>query len=662
MQLADRVRAFSYIDEVFSTGGHLDAELRGYIPRPGQMRLASAVDAAISGAHHLVAEGPTGTGKSIAYLVPSIFHANRRAINRALVVTANKALQSQLVNKDLPLLQRALPWHFSFSMLKGKKNYLCKRMLKERRWETGLRSVEQLENIRKIEAWARETEDGDMATLPLDPGATWDYFSVGADDCKRGSCPKNHSCFFNIAKETAETTQILVVNYDLLLSHLQFERSKNPDSDYRVLTVFDVAILDEGHNMAEVARRFFGDELTIGAIIQATGRLHFYQGRRLIGTQTDGKVLRGEIIGEAERLFSELSWVRSSPEYKSRLRSGVLQSERLESLLRDAARFYEAAARTDLDPREADSTQQLMRRSTGCADRLEKFRVQKATGLVYYIEEHTNRGETQCKLASQAIRVARYLDKYLFSEIPTAVVTSATLAVGGRFEHLKREIGCLDAAEIVVDSPFDFQKQALLVVEESMPDPNSPLFQDEVARVFARIVEMAKGRTLGLFTSWKMVERVDQELRGRCRYPVLRQGQGLPREQLIEKFRREHSSVLIGTRSLWEGVDVPGDSLLCVVLDRLPFKNPDDPVMRALEEDCGEDTFNNYSIPGAVISFKQGFGRLIRSVTDRGVVVCFDSRIWKKSYGKKFIAGLPRMRVEKSVDVIEPFLRSAGAL
>jgi ATP-dependent DNA helicase DinG len=658
MLVARQEQDESYIRAVFSESGFLSAALSGYIPRPGQMRLVSAVDLAITEAHHLVAEGPTGTGKSIAYLVPSIYHVNRRTIDRALVVTSNKALQSQLVNKDLPLLKKALPWPFTYAMLKGKKNYLCRRMLKERMWEKGLRDVDQIEVIRQIESWAHGTESGDVSTLPLDPGSAWEYFSVSSEDCKRNGCPKARGCFYNLAKEAAEKAQILVVNYDLLLSHLQFERSKNPDSDYRVLPKFDVAVLDEGHNTADIARGFFGDELTIGAVVQTAGRLHFYQSRRMIGQQHDGKWLRGEVIGETQRFFDDLALLRSSPQYKSRLRPGVLRSERLEGLLRGAAKFYEIAARTDLDPRDAEDTHRLMRRSTSCADRLERFRVQQSSGLVYYLEEYNHKGVKQVKLASQAIRVAGYLDKHLFSEVPTAIITSATLAVGGKFDHLKREIGCGDAREIVVESPFDWQKQALLVVDESMPEPNSPGFLDAAAKAFARIVEMAKGRTLGLFTSWKMVDRVDQELKHQHRYPILRQGQGLPREQLIERFRREHNSVLIGTKSLWEGVDIPGDSLICVVLDRLPFKNPDDPVMRALEEDFGEDTFNNYSIPGAVIAFKQGFGRLIRSVSDSGVVVCLDSRIWKKSYGKKFLAGLPKTRVERSIDAIEPFLRS----
>lgn len=671
--IATSAPTLDYIDQVFGPGGFLSKKIRGYQPRPGQVEMARKIDEAIRGAKHLVAEGPTGTGKSMSYLVPAVWHAVHHKL-RVLVVTANKALQSQLVKKDLPDLQAAVPWKFSFSMLKGRSNYICKDKVKHRPWERDkkLGELETMRQLRVVQDWAKTTSSGDMSELSIDPDRrVWGHFSISADDCKRTECRFYDDCFSNLAKRKAAESNVLVVNYAMFFAHLAYEAKKNEGAP-GILPGFDIAILDEGHNAADIARDFFGgDGVNHFSVLAATSGINTHSGLKFSMKWPPGVVdaisLREHIVAESEQLFEVLLRMENQglDGYSKRLRAkDKVGSERLEVLLATASVFYEkAAAVLNLrDPIESEMAASKAKTCLKLSAKLTDFRKRDASGIVSFIESRMDRGQPRAELKSRAIRVGGWLRKHLFEKVDSVIMASATLQVEGGFAHLRQEVGVEDPIEVVVQSPFDWQKQAMLVVESSMPEPNDRVqFPLEVAERFAKIIEMTKGRTLGLFTSHKMVEAVHERIKGGP-WRVLRQGTGsMPKEQLIEEFKRDKHSVLIGTSSLWEGVDVPGDSLICVVIDRLPFCRPDDPVMDALQE-LEDDVFQRYGVPQAIIAFKQGVGRLIRSVSDRGVVVCLDRRVLSKGYGKRFIKSLPPLRVESSIEHIGSFLREAGVL
>jgi ATP-dependent DNA helicase DinG len=634
-----------YIDTVFGPNGIFARRFQGYTPRRGQIELTRAVDRAIEENAHLMAEAPTGTGKSIAYLVPAIHHAVQHG-KRVLVVTGNIALQEQLVGKDLPLLAEVLPWQFDFALLKGRQNYLCPSRLHEQKAQQGfawLDAPADVDHYRAILAWAAITNTGDKSELPFEPSTRlWRRFSISGEDCKGTECRFATECFAGKAKARAEQAKVVVTNYHMLLLHLHLREITGRDL---VLPAFDVAICDEGHKMADIAREFFGFSVTAGSIRWAARLLRDY------GFRT----LAEDVEMKGEDFFERLADYAQSDDYFRRLRDPApIAWQELHDCLRRVVRAYQAALEK---ARDADARAEITRaiaRAMSLSVQLESAMTLADEGSVYYIEPQDN-GEVA--IVSKAVDVSERLRKLFFDATPSVIVTSATLTTGGSFEHAKRELGVLDACELVVESPFDFKKQALLIVPESLPSPQDPTFVDAVADTVAQVIELAEGRTLGLFTSYRNLNAAYERLAG-CGYRVLRQGDA-PRTQLIEDFRKDVRSVLLGTESFWAGVDVPGESLSCVVIDRLPFPSPDDPVLDAVSE-RDPDWFQDFSLPRAIIAFKQGFGRLIRSQLDRGVVVVLDERLVTKRYGKKFIRSLPYTLKSRRLAHVRHFLAEAA--
>jgi ATP-dependent DNA helicase DinG len=629
-----------YIDTVFGPNGIFARRFQGYAPRRGQIELTRAVDRAIEENAHLMAEAPTGTGKSIAYLVPAIQHAVKHD-KRVLVVTGNIALQEQLVGKDLPLLTEVLPWKFTYALLKGRQNYLCPSRLHEQGTEPYLDVGEPFDadTYQAILAWAETTETGDKSELPFEPPPRlWRRFSIASEDCKGNECRFRDQCFAAKAKARAEQAMVVVTNYHMLLLHLHLREITGRDL---ILPAFDIAICDEGHKMADIAREFFGFRMTLGSVRWA-GRLLRRMGHVRLATRLET---------EASAFFDALDTYARSDAYERRLRvPGAVPHQALRAALVETFRAYQEGMDDVLDSDARAELTRAMARAMALVIQLDAAMGLTDEGSVYFLERLPKGGVA---LASKVVEVSKRLRKLFFDATPSVIVTSATLTTGGSFAHAKRELGVRDARELVVESPFDFEKQALLIVPEGLPSPQEPVFPDAVAR----IVDLAEGRTLGLFTSYRNLNAAYERLAG-CGYRVLRQGDA-PRTQLIEAFRKDVRSVLLGTESFWAGVDVPGESLSCVIIDRLPFPPPDDPVLDAVSE-RDPDWFQDFSLPRAIIAFKQGFGRLIRSQLDRGVVVVLDERLVTRRYGKKFIRSLPYTLKSRRLANVRHFLAEAA--
>jgi len=629
-----------YIDAVFGPTGILARHFEGYVPRPGQIEMARAVGAALEDDEHLLVEAPTGVGKSLAYSVPATHHAVNEK-KRVVIATANIALQEQLVEKDLPLLAEILPWDFRFALLKGKNNYLC---LDRRYQEEAEGTLDLLDEpgdgpmLTDLTEWAGTTETGDVSELPFQPlYRLWRRFSTTSDDCKGSDCRFRDECFALKARAAAEEAHVVVANYHLLFAHLQVRAATGQDL---VLPAFDVAILDEAHKAADIARDFFGARITVGGVRWAA---------RLLKKLGKGMQHR-ELTEEATRFFERLDSHRRSPGYKCRLkRPDVVPWSKLCTLLGKAATTYQAAQEMG----DEDANAELRRVATRCETLAGQIRAAMTLAdkdSVVFIEADGRGGAV---LRSKPIEVSGVLEQALFASVDSAVLTSATLTTGGSFDHIAGEMGVPTPRTLSVESPFDFERQALLVVPDGMPNPGAPDYPDAVADAVAEVLELAEGRTLGLFTSYRNLDLTYQRVSGNG-HRILRQGDR-PRTALVEEFRRDVDSVLLGTESFWAGVDVQGEALSCVVIDRLPFPSPDDPVLDAISE-RDRRWFTNYSLPRAVIAFKQGFGRLIRSATDRGVVVVLDQRIVSKSYGKVFTRSLPPVLKSRRIESVQRFL------
>ena len=707
----------NYIDETFGEGGLLAQKFEGYAPRPAQLQVVREIEQAIAGAEHTLTEAPCGVGKSIAYLVPAIFHATTGAAAiraarvsdepaeyvtdrgerdeesdfdeefaggadraptpeeepvRVVVVTANIALQEQLVIKDLPLLQSVLPQLFTFAIAKGRGQYLCLDRFDDAQAEfllMGPQGFDAKEQWATISQWAATTADGDLSELPFEPLAQLrTKMTVSADECLGKVCARFDACHAEKAKRKIATAQVIVTNYHLFFASLAMQKEFGKG----ILPPADIVILDEGHKAADVARSFFGFKISLGTVSWATRLLVPPKASKKSPIPPLDPELRARILEAAERFFDALLSFRRSRDYYARLVApDAAPWKDLHALLLDAKRVYDGAAHTNL--LAPDRKQEVLKASRKVAIVAEAIRramqhpgsgIVDANGVeneVFFIEEQ-GRDQKKEALCSMLVDVSDVLREELFnSKVRSVIVTSATLATKeaskGGFDWLSGELGAEDARELQTPSPFDFEEQALLCIPSDLPDPKDREFHAKVAEVVCDAIEQAKGRTLGLFTSYKGLEAAYQRVQAEFgdRYLVMRQGDA-PRTQLIQRFKDNVSSILLGTESFWAGVDVPGESLSCVVIDKIPFSTPEDPVMSALDERLGRAFFKDVAIPRAAIQLRQGFGRLIRSAADRGVVVICDRRLTDKPYGRLLLASLPFARRSRDINDVGRFL------
>jgi ATP-dependent DNA helicase DinG len=666
-----------YLADVFGSDGFFARKFQGYEARPGQVALAQTVDDAMSGGKHALGEGPCGTGKGIAYLVPAIWHAVNHG-KRTVVATANIALQEQLVKKDLPLLREVLPWPFTFALYKGKNNYLCPRRLSDSELG-GLSSRLQGEELRQFEAisvWARRTGLGDVSELPFVPlPRVWQKCSTTPADCEGPECefrkrkddPRSvERCPAAKARALASVSDIVVTNFHMLFADVSLRQKAKKSI---VLPQHDFLVCDEAHDAADVAREFFGFSVSSSAVASLARA----------ASMLDEQGIEATLTREWDRFFGRVDAFSRSDTYRNHLSApGFVPADRLVAALNALANAASPPFPDGLGQEAANMVRSAGNRARTMAEHIEEFVAQaNAPERVYWIEARDGRVELRAK----TVDVSGIFRDYLFGSsdpeeegeddpeeeeedadrlvCPQSVVmVSATLTTGGTFEFVRKELGVPpDALEIVAESPFDFGRQALLVIPDTVPDPRDPEFVDALVRHVRRTVELCGGRTLGLFTSYKALNAVHEQM-GDVGCRVLRQGE-LPRSELIRIFKEDVRSVLLGTESFWTGVDVPGESLTGLVIDKLPFPRPDDPVITAI---CDRDpkAFYNYLVPKAIMMLRQGVGRLIRTRTDVGVVVLLDRRLLDKAYGAKFLRSLPSMRRTRNLDEVAAFLSASN--
>lgn len=654
-----------YLRRMFADDGWLAGQFPGYRMRQPQVDLAKATHRALAEGQHLIAEAPTGTGKSLAYAVPASWYARKHS-RRVVICTANIALQEQLVSKDLPLIASLVPWRLRYALAKGRQNYLCT-----------LRHVEhsaEVQAMPDVQAWIEATTSGDfneLAALLTDLrgdamgsgpvfGTVKSMLSVSSDDCLGRECPHfKEECWPNKAKKIAEESDIIVTNYHMLFAHLKVAAAT--EGAVGVLPQFDAIIWDEAHKAADIAREFFGDRISYRSVQNVASRLGIDDRQALVSTAT--------------RFFELLIDYAKSPANDPRMRRPMpdeMWRPTFEAL-RHAVGQYERRSQDLLavDPTRAKEMLGYAGRADRVAARLEAICTIADPRSVYFCDlQFDGRGQRpRVALCSKIIDVAPVINALLWSQVKASVQTSATLSVGGNFNFQMSETGTpeLDASTLIVDTPFDYAKQCVLVVPDHLPEPagyTRDAWESGATNEIADIVKLMGGRTLCLFTTYKLMQRVATVLPGALAragldVEVLVQGEAALRTKLVDRFRENESSVLLGTESFWAGVDVPGRSCSCVIIDKFPFPPPNDPIMDALQEQCGKDTFFKHSIPRAVIQFKQGFGRLIRRDDDRGFVVFLDKRIASKGYGRTFLRSLPSVRkvdrlTERLVSEIAP--------
>ncbi|HEY5907101.1 MAG TPA: ATP-dependent DNA helicase [Vicinamibacteria bacterium] len=626
----------------FGDQGLLARALPGYEERPSQERLSEAVEKTLRQGGLLMAEAGTGTGKTLAYLLPAI-ELGRRVI----VSTGTKNLQEQLIEKDLPLLSRALGRDLRVAVMKGRGNYLC--LMRHRSFgEAGsFKSLDEIPLFRAVEAWAPTTETGDRAEISDLPDSAffWREISASSENCIGQSCADFDACWITRMRQRALEADLVVVNHHLLCADLALKDGSNYG---QVIPPYDTLILDEAHLLEDVATQYFGVQVSSHRIEDLCRDVE----RELKAAALDAREVRAEteaVRHRAERFFSLLSRGEGR-----RLGTGWMTSRHVEESRALMLRLLGLKTAILATPDRPEPLNGIASRAQALRDELAFVLEAEDDSHVYFIEAR-GRGVF---LKATPIDVSERLQEVLFSQVRAAVLTSATLAVDGGFDYLKSRLGIGAAEELLLPSPFDFREQAILYVPRRMPVPQSPEFVDRAAEEVVQLLELSQGRAFVLFTSYANMNAVAERVAGRVEFPILIQGEA-PKARLLEAFRQTPGAVLFATSSFWQGVDVVGEQLSSVIIDKLPFASPGDPVVAARIERLrsnGGNPFGEYQVPVAVLALKQGLGRLIRSASDRGILAVLDSRLVEKSYGRRFLDSLPPARLVHDLGEVAGFL------
>ncbi|HEX8881388.1 MAG TPA: ATP-dependent DNA helicase [Candidatus Acidoferrum sp.] len=637
--------------EVFGPGGFLEKCMKGgfdrsvvsadYEYRAAQLEMAEVVNDAFETHHHAIVEAGTGTGKTLAYLIPAISSGRRVVIS-----TATKSLQEQLFQKDIPFLQKHFAPNLKVALMKGRSNFLCLSKLNQLEDHTLLKGFDEMDYFRQIKDWAKLTETGDRAELTFlaDDSELWGRLDARRDTCTGQKCPSFNPCFVSGMHQRAKDADLIIVNHHLFFADLALKQ----DDFGSILPEYSAVVFDEAHEMEDVASEYFGRQISNFRFEELARDTD--QTLRLLGLGAPSLLRKTQRIRERSRSFFELFPPREGRfSFSHREREAFLEQNRetydvLVSSLKSLE--TEIAAQTD----KPEELTRMARRSFELRQELLFLFESNEKNFVYWYERR-NKGVF---LTATPIDVSQILRGRLFEQFDTVILTSATLTVGGRFDYLRQRLGLDHAKERKLPPEFDYPSQALLYLPRKMPDVRDPGFSAKAADEIVELLGHSQGRAFCLFTSYTQMNDLFERVRSRVSFPLLLQGTA-PRSALLERFKNTEGAVLFATASFWQGVDVPGEQLSCVIVDRLPFAVPSDPVVAArvqVLQDDGRNAFAEFQIPQAVLSLKQGFGRLIRTKTDRGVLVLLDTRIQRMPYGKIFLESLPRYRVtHESTDV-----------
>lgn len=625
--------------DFFGPGGLLEQRLPDFEFRPSQIRMAEAVERALEDRNHVIIEAGTGTGKTLAYLLPALMHGRR-----VLVSTGTKTLQDQIFYKDIPLLETILERPIRAAYLKGRNNYLCRLKL-EGQFAEGLFSARELPVFQDIVDWAQETETGDRAELGSigDDSELWSRIDARRDKCLGSKCKDFDRCFLTLMRQKAMESDIIVVNHHLFFADLNIRKEEMA----AILPDYSAVIFDEAHELEDIATEYFGYHVS-------NYKLHeFVHDAKKLIERADESTLKGEIdivSRTSDHFFNTFALVREG-------RQPVPLLEGIEALI---GALQEARAALKKQRDRAGEWETLARRAGEIGDELEVFRSGELKNYVSWIERR-GRG---IFLEACPIDVSGMLSERLFAKVPSCILTSATLTVGERFEYIRGRIGMSEGDELTLSTEFNVRSQALLYVPKNIPDYRSPGYLPRAVDEIKTILRASHGRAFVLFTSYKQMEDAFDLISRDLPYPCMVQGKGTGKSRLLEEFKMTPNAVLFATSSFWQGVDVKGEALSAVIIDKLPFQVPSDPLVAARSasiEREGGNAFSQYQVPNAVLRLKQGLGRLIRSRSDRGILAILDNRLTSKGYGRLFMASLPDYEVTHDIDDLAAFMKMQSA-
>jgi len=645
-------------ERVFGADGLVANSHENYEYREGQIKMAAAIARAFEEKKHLIVEAGTGTGKTLAYLIPAITESLKKN-KRIIISTGTKNLQEQLMEKDIPFLQKVLPKKFSAAYMKGRNNYACLYRIHKSGDQPILDGVGDIDNFREVVDWSRETQTGDRAELTYLPEnlTFWNRINAKSEICIGQKCPDYEPCFITRMRANADKADIVIVNHHLFFADLNVRGNQFG----KVLPDYGAVIFDEAHLIEDIAADYFGFQVSNFRIDEL---VHDAASLPITDAIFNAAIMKvsARIAGLSEQFWSRFNQARNQegrfpllPDaFKTRGRDGEDEPTPLGETYNA---LDEALGRLETD---ADVYSDKMPEAESVVKRIRQTRFdlgfivkQADRNFVYWLERR-GRG---IFLQASPVDVSALLQEKLFDKVETCILTSATLSANGSFNFIRDRLGLSPGKtnSLVAPSSFDYEKQAVLYLPKGMPDPRTPEFTQMAAAEIVKILHVTQGHAFVLCTSYSSMTALFELVSSRINYPCFIQG-SMSKTGLLDRFRATPNAVLFATASFWQGIDVRGDQLSCVIIDKLPFAVPSDPIVQARSkfiDENGGRSFFDYSVPQAVISLKQGIGRLIRSKTDRGVIALLDPRLRTKGYGRDFLASLPRMRIVNEVNEIE---------